>query len=662
MLSFVLTLFLALAPARQENAPVWFPRLESESWEERELAQRRLAAELQTTDAAIVRAALVTGGPETRLRLAHVLSGEDRLFGTAAELAVDANAIVARAGTTALRLAIERFEPYALSEPIPREDLWSALAEHDGAPIDARATVRYELAEIADLLALAQAGSPRIVLDSVGATSTSARRPVEFGAWRELARSAAQRSGGRLVGFGVPREPAPHAVRWLAVLDRATDDADARAGTLVERWCLDFARSGEHAARASAARALCAHGMPPAVAWISRHFRETRDEAALEGLLLAARRGQVNAVLQEPFAREHLWNELERASDLDGARAVHAAIALAGIGLPRGDGASAELRRALANSDPRSPRRAQLALVVLEGWAGARAPDQIGSAIRGLLARADLANGLHFQALRVAARLGIAEPLAGDPGALLLSAHGSGHFDELARLLRGVPNWPPAAWAEDATDPALEIALRTEDVRVALVDAWLARGDVESAARMLARFVTSDPRATERVRDLAATEPRSREAVERAAQVRGLSAQETATWLVACGVATESERRALLLELSTRTPETDVDWLALAELCAGTRGESARARLVAVLREASPEIALAAAQRAVHALRSDLDDPAERAFLQTVRGAIRVERGGPLDRAFRADVWPPPPPRSTRLLRALDRDPARGPR
>ncbi|MCY2961282.1 MAG: hypothetical protein NTY35_14060 [Planctomycetota bacterium] len=661
-MSTFLVLVLGLAPALQESVGDWFPRLEAESWTERELAQRRLAAALAPGDVDRLRAAIVAGGPETRLRLAHVLGDEDRLFGTAADLAVDADDVVARTGLTALRLAIERFEPYAYSVPIPREYLWSALAEHDGALIDARAVPRYAPAEVADLLALAQPASPRIVFDIPGSTSPLARRPVEVGAWRELARNAAQQAGGRLVGFGLRREPSPYAVRWLAVVAQETDEKDLRAGTLVERWCLDFARPGGFAVRAQAARALCAHGIPTAVAWIARRFREQRDDAALDGLLLAARRGNADAVLQEPFARARLWDELERAAHEEGPRGLETAIALGAVGAPGGDGAAAELARALADLTPEDAPRAELALVVLEAWAGPRAPAGMESAVRGLLARAELAPGLRFQALRVAARLGIVEAPASDAAALLRSVHASGHLAELTRLLRGAPGWPPAAWAEDGADPALETVLRAPDVRLALVDGWLAGGGIEPAARVLARLVSSSPRATESLRPLAGSQPRLRAAIERAASLRGLAAEETQTWLVACCVATEKERLARLADLAARMPVSELEWLALAELCAGATGEGARTRLVSNLATPTPDIALLAAVRAVLAIRADLDDAAERAFLQAVRGAVRVERGSPLDRAFRADAWPPPPTATPRALRTLDRDPARGPR
>lgn len=641
------SLLVVLAALAGDPVP-WFARLESAEWAERELAQRRLGAELSPDDARIVRDALVAGGAETRLRLAHVLADEDRLFGVAAELAVDADEHVARAGTTALRLAIDRYEPYASSAPIPRDRLWTALSEHDGAPVDARSPRRFEPDEVADLLVLAQTDAPRIVFDVEPRTSPSARRPVEYGAWREIARGVAQQVGGRLVGYGVEREPAPHAVRWLAVVAR--DAEDERAGELVERWCRAYARAGDEARRSAASSALCAHGLPPAVAWIARRFRATRDGAAFDGLALAARRGRVDAVLQEPFARAHAWDALERGGD--GPRALHAALVLARVGPPADE---AELARALAHLDPSSPARAELTLVVLEGWASARAPRAFVDAVRGLLARADLATALRFQASRVAARLGVAEPLAGDVGEFARAVLAAGHGDEFARLARGAAGWPPDAWADDER---LAPALRDPDVRVVLVDAWLARGAIDPAARAIAQLLASAPRASAGLRAIVA--PDLRAAVERAAN--GLGADERAARLVACGVATDGERANALAAYVARAPASEIEWLALADLCAGATADAARARLLALFAETTPEIALLAASRAVHALRAELDDPAERAFLQAVRGVVRADRGGPLDRAFRADAWPPPPSVRATALRALDRDPSWSPR
>lgn len=681
---FALVVFTASAPlARQESldskVESWFPKLESESWSERELAQRRLAALLQPGDTSLVRTALSAGGPETRLRLAHALADEDRLFGVAAEFAVDADEVVARAGRTALRMAIERFEPPTFDDAIPREDLWLALAETDGIAIDARASVPFRPAEVADLLALAQPSAPRIVHDVPGASVVSARRMVDAGSWREIARGLGSRIDGRLVGFGVRREPAPYAVRWTAVVGRGADESELVAGALVERWCMDFARGAgagaadaraddalaradEVAARVAAARALCAHGMPTAIAWLSRAWREHRDDAALDGLLLAARRGAVPQVLQEDFARTALWSDLENRADTP--RALHAALALARIGPPPREsaGEKAELARALADLDTSDPRRAYFALVALEGWAEPRSPADLHSAVRGLLGRAELPKPLRFQALRVANRLGIQDVPLADPEGIFVAACSSGNIAEFTRIVRGLPNWPPTAWADDVEDATLAGLLRDADVRWLLADAWLARGEVEPAAKVLARLLITTPGASERARLIEHAIPHLREAIESAARSQGLTAIESSTWFVLCGVATADERRVLADELGGRPPASSAEWYALGELCDGATGPATRARLVALASTAEPEAVLDAATRAVRVLRADSDDAGELELLQSVRGVVRADRGGPLDRVFRPEVWPPPEAPPVRLLREFDRDPARGPR
>lgn len=661
---FVATI-LAVLVASGDPSP-WFARLEAATSAERDLAQRRLAGELAPTDAPAIRAALIAGGAETRLRLAHVLGSEERLFGTAAELAVDDAAEVARAASVGLRLAIERFEPFAYGEPLPADELGPALSSQDGFAFDAEAFGAWEPAEIADLLALAQPSAPRIVFLGDGATSPLARTLLRTGGWREFVRAIAQRAGGRFVGFGLRREPGPSLVRWLAVTESREDVGDIRASELVERWCLDFARPGDEARRAAAARSLASHGMPSAMEWLARRFRDQRDDAAFEGLLLAARRGVAPAVLQEPAAREHLWNELERAAELEGKRALHAALALARIGLPTeregniesarnaGSEPNVELARALANLDLARPRRVAHALVVLEGWAEPRGPTEIASAVRGLLAREELASDLRLQTLRVAARAGIVEPLAGDALELARAAARSGRFAELCALLRGVPNWPPDAWA-DATDLGLP-----NDATFAFVEAWIARGQLETAARVLARELARDPESSTRVRAFTVAPDRVRATLELAA--RSTTAEDRAAWFVLCGVATEGERRERLAALLETTPTTAVQWSTLADLAAGPTGENARVRLVALLAGAPPELALRVATRASLALRANLEDDAERDFLQAVRGAVRAQRGSPLDRAFHAKVWPPMATAPTVRLIDFDRDPSRGPR
>jgi len=661
-----------LGPVRvDETAAGWLAHLDGPKWAQRDLAQRRLAGLLTASDEPLVRATLASGSAEARTRIAHVLGGEDRLFGMAADLAVDADEAVARAGRTALRLAVERLEPWAREEPLDRDELRLALAEHSGVPLDAARPGAEPLTalELANRLARAQPGAPPIVFDPTLGRASGPGRERGAEPWPDLARRVAQMAGGRLVGFGPRREPTPAVVRWLAVLPR--ERADSTPGALVVGWCELFARqpsagssSEERETRAAAARALASLGWTPILDWLGRAWLDEDDAAALEGVLLAARRGPSPACIQEPGARTKLWDALDRAPADGGPQRLHVAFALAAAGPPTrpidGGDSDPELMRALAGLDPASPARAYLHLVVLEGWGGPGADRAFDARIRDLLERADLSPALRFQALRVATRAGAKIPplRAADAQALLAHALGARLHDELARLVRGTDGWPPEAWADPTTD-ALLVA---PEVAVILADAWLARGREDAAQRYLARLLDDAEQGPRRVAALLAAHPlsRLRPAVDRAVVGRDASAADMVR--VACRVAYEPERARALEILVARPPSSPEEWSALAALCAGPTGPRAAARLVEVLESAPPSVVVPALLNAVRALRADLDEPGERDLVQNVRGAVRVSPGGPLDAALRPQVWPPPRETPARNLRELDRDPGPGTR
>ncbi|MBL8863759.1 MAG: hypothetical protein JNK02_17350 [Planctomycetes bacterium] len=656
-MSVFLVLALALPLQAPEPVTAWFPRLEAPHWAERERAERRLAALLEPEDAAVIRDALRAGGAETGLRLAQVLGAEDRLFGVAAELALDTDPRVARAAETGLRLALERFEPRAAGPALPRDELWAALAEHDGPALDARAPLSFEPAELADLLAIAAPEAPRIVLERATDADPAARRGLGVGLgvglWREHARSLASRAGGRLVGFGLRREGGPHLVRWLFVAPRDVEEAQLFASELLERWCRTFAADGEPTARAAAARALVAHGLAPAVAWLERRARDARDDAALEGLLLAARRGSAVAALAEPALRAWSWDELERADGGD-ARGLHAALALARLGAPRGAEADAERARALAGLDLARPARAELVLAVLEGWVGPGGWAGADAAVRALLGHGACPHGVRLGALRVARRAGGPAPLVGDAEAFATAALRGGRGAEVLELLVGTPGWPSDAWAarEDLDLPA--------ELEALLVAAWLARGAAEPATARLVRLFEARPAAAAPLG--LALAGRADPALLRAAVQGAGPASAAELRLVAAGIGSEAERGRVLVALLGAPPSSGLEWAALAELCTGPGGELARARLASLLPSVDPELALRAATQAVRALRAALDGAGERQLLQAVRGAVRAERGGPHDRLFAPARWPPAADPLARALLDLDRSPARSPR
>ncbi len=667
----VVCALLSPVPA-DETAASWLAQLDGPTWAQRDLAQRRLAGLLGARDEGLVRAALAAGGTEARVRLAHVLGGEDRLLGMAADLAVDGDEAVARAGRTALRLAIERFEPWARDEPLERDELRAALAEHSGVPLDTARPGAEPLSagELADLLARAQPGAPPIVLAPEVAGAAAPGRERGADPWSDLTRRVALLANGRLLGFGPRREPTPAAVRWLVVVPRELSSADCTPAALVSGWCELFTRdrtphpaTGEESEqRAAAARALAALGWTPILDWLGRAWLDADDAAAFEGVLLAARRGRPPACIQEPAARAKLWDALDRRLESGERRPLHVALALAAAGPPSGATADvdSELARALAGLDPASPARAYMHLVVLEGWGGPGAERAFDSGVRDLLERADISPALRFQALRVASRAGTTIPplRAADAQALLAHALAARLLDELARLLRGAEGWPPEVWADPATDGLL---IATE-VAVVLADAWLARGREDAAQRYLARLLDDAEQGPQRVAALLSVHPlsRLRPAVDRA--VAGRDAGSADMVRVACRVASPPERVRVLEILLARPPASPEEWSAMAALCAGSTGPQATERLVEVLESAPPTVVVPALLNVVRGLRAALDETSEREFVQAVRGAVRSKPGSPLDAALRPQVWPPPRETPARNLRELDRDPGIGSR
>ncbi len=648
---FALLLLAAPVSARAQDAGEWIRRLESPAWAERELAQRRLAGLLTGADRALVRSAFASGGAETRLRLAEVLAGEDRLFGLAAELATDPEPELARAGLASLRLAIERLDPAAREPWLEGDDLRAALLDEEGVPLRASIELvsRVSLQELVALAAAAQSGAPPVAIDPGFADRAARPFGENEGHWPAFVRRAAQTVRGRLVGSGLRREAEPAAVRWLAIVPRERGaEADSVPLELVARWCLDFARAGDDERRAASARALGALRWIPVLDWFGRRW-EHGDAAAFEGLLLAARAG-APACFQGAGARERLWNALE--SGADEPRGLHVALALAAAGPP--PPRSAEAERAARAPDTALPRAACLRLVVLEGWGAAFAP--AAGIARALLADAGLHTGIAYQALRVAAASG--DPpasfhLAGAQSLFALAVLGD--LPEFGALARGMEGWPPEDWA----DPAVPLRFAPAGLVVPVLDGWLAHGRVDEAGRYAAALLADVPDLPERLGALRGVHADAciAEAWERAV-AHGIAAADLPFLRVRAGVATPAGLEAVRRALAERTPASPGEWLALGAACAGPDGAVARARLLALAGALGQEEVLPAAIRAVEALRAAGLDADEREFLRGFRAALSIGPGGQLSAIRLAADLPPRSVLPVRDLSAISRDPS----
>ncbi|MEW6074144.1 MAG: hypothetical protein AB1726_16310 [Planctomycetota bacterium] len=468
-LSLSLSLTAAAAPAADELADRLVELAAPES-AARERAERWLAAHLEPADASRVQAAAASGDAEVRRRLARALGAADRHLGLALSLLGASAPAVREVGREAVLAALGRYDPDLLVPPLVAEDLARALAIQGELRLVevAQVDLAAPLGESLEILGRRPEVAVALVLEPDLPTRPawpSAGEPVlAAGPWWDLVAALAAAHGVGIEAFGLPPErgagrgPGGGFVHFTP----RSEAGRGRAGELLLRWSEAFATSSSVARRAAAARALAASGWPAALAYLEVRWSEG-DEAALEGLLLAAGRGSVALSLLRPSAVRTLVARAE--ADLDGAdpaagdrahRVLYALSAGKAIG-PAGE----ELAPAvLAGWESASPRGRWLRLALLEGMgisgdhgAEARARtrallmDRPGSVPPALLVQA-------LRAWIVLAGEEGEELVLSDPVGLLLAPRDPAETEELVLLLRRARVVPPSSWRPPADLPA----------------------------------------------------------------------------------------------------------------------------------------------------------------------------------------------------------------
>lgn len=463
---------------------------------------------------------------------------------------------------------------------------------------------------------------------------------------------------------------------------------------LVEWTTVVATPTGDPALREAAARALAASRWSTAVGWLARRWLANGDPAALEGTLAALARGAVEPVLVSPEVVRTLLREADTrlAANAQGSQRFAERVARALAALPAVDMHGAPLADAvLAGYGNADPVGRWARLVALEGQGRRHA----GAA---QLARAALADPgtpepllvEALAALRVLAAPSDAAPTIARPRALLAGAEAAGLLEETGRWLarsraaltlgaadvvaleaaadEGAALSLAGPFALDAALVHLMAVHRADDA--AAVTAWgptLARtlADPVRRARFaaLAReahgsglFPGDDPAAfVTLVRDAVG----ARDAITQPA---------FGAWLADAGLATATQRSALLAAARGRRDTAPAEALALA------------AGLVA-----DPELGAEAREllRAVIVGRIDLDDPGARSDLpfpevrrslvraarlllaarleleaEELFGAIRTRAGRgwrELASLLYGIDWPPPPEPRFRDVDALER-------
>ncbi len=519
----LLALVLALLGARavQGDLAGALERLGAPSALERARAQAWIGLHARREDFPRLAAAARAADAEGRGRLARALATDDRHVGLAVLFALESAPELAAIGRGALEDAALRWSEELARTPLTGVELERRLARlaKRGAGAPFLLDLARPLETGVGLLRRRGGLSAGLVLDpDVGPRPpdpAALERPFG-GAWDRVLLALARDNGVALEGFGLEDldQPAPAARRWLRLAPLRGAGRETGAALLV-RWCLRVAEPGDLERRRAAARALAACGWPAAVAWLEELWRERADEAALEGLVLAASVGRVAPALA---SEQGLRALRERA-----ARALAEAV-------PGPAGADAverasELVHAAGALGCLDARGAPLAPVLLEGW------DACGARERWWrLAVLELAGCASGAEARCEALLRELLDAPGTPAAVRFQALAAWCALEPALVPLDAGGAPPALAGRDALvaaarrpDRAAELLAFLERAGVAADEAWRAP-DAEGAALAAAWQLAGE-----------ALEPAARSLVQAVAGGAGERARELLDGLVGRG-------------------------------------------------------------------------------------------------------------------------------
>lgn len=647
-----------------DDVRAWLDRLRADSAAERARAQRWLGRHLAEADLDLVRAAAATGDAEVRQRLALALADDDKHVSIAAQLAASGDASAAEVGRSALVESIARWSPGWTKPSLPREETLAKLAE-SLQPLDAPVVAidprvdekRLDLAleELARLVP----GAPQLVLDPAWAR-TGAPRDSSSPRWPSTEiEGTFERVLGELLtlhqadaeGFDPPGAEGELSRPWIRVR-RPLSTTHSSAADQVAAWCEGLLREPDPSRRAACARAIASTGWPAGIAWLEARWRAGSDDAALDGVLLAAGRGLVAPSLARVEVQGALYRSLRAAAVGERADPARADAIARAIGAAGPLGPAGEDLALLAVQDllALSPREQWLRLVAVEGMrpVSADAPRSIDA----LLAAPGTPPAVAFQALRACSAIrgaNLPAPSVRDAPAILAWADTAGRADECARLLAslGVPP-PSGARGPTRSFAELEWTVATGDASAAAglllaLAAPVVHGGIglEALARPMRSWV------------LRGTGARLEAAIAAARAIEGADADRLDRLALLSGAAS-ADLRARLRALAMTPPSSREDLLCVAALAAAPGGDDARRVLVrSVTTYALLDDVVAALDLALSLLRAARDDLAERDLIQSVR---RVARDGPPELRLRFLVGTWPVEERKEVLRGRDSD------
>ncbi len=655
------------APA---NTAAALEQLKSARAAERTAAQLFLARNLADGDLERVRAAAEAGDPETRRRLELAIADDDARISLAVALAADRGEGASEVGHGALEERLARWCPGWTRNGLPRDETAIRLGSKPlrAVRFDPRTEdKRLDLA-LDQFLRVAPGGVPLVldpdlaISDHPRETSSTIEAPF-VRALLELVRVHRADFEGFAIGSGDgPPDSSPDggpdaradggvesgepARPWIRVR-RAVAGPTRPGSDWIVDWCVGVLSDPAPLRRAACARAVAGTGWPGGIAWLEQRAFAGKDDAALEGVLLAAGRGQVAPSLERPEIVRDLLARLrdcarpESKADASRADAIARALGSAGPIGTKGEDLAALAAEGL---DKLPPREAWSRLAILEGMRASSPPAK--SAIDALLAAADVPPPLRFQALRArAATDSGTRPARVEKAADALAwAASAGADRECARLLVALGAPPPPPASDRKADAARLPRLRLAELEWSLFGG----GPEASAARIVA--LAADPSAgglgvealadRSRVWVRQGAGPRFEKALAAARALPGSDAARLDRLAILSGSA-DASLRASWIEAHAKAPSGRADLLALGALASGRSGDAARKAIVAALGSNDGlDDAFDAAALAIDGLWCALEDENALGFARAVAEA--AGNGSKELRAkLRASGWPP---------------------
>lgn len=560
-------------------------RLASSRALDRESAQRWLAVHLQPADQRLLADFARDGDAETRRRLVRALSGADRHLELILLLCDDTGQPARNLGREALTELVLAWVPGLADQPFSVDEVMESKAESAAQiyALDARhETLAERLERIARFTDLTV---PLVMTPELIAEDVATLRPALVGTALELLTAMVQSGGLSLAGVGRSEDERGPAV---LVFDRRGRARQESGFQRIEKWCLDVRRAGPESRAASLA--LASSGWPAALAWLESRALQSSSvkgrEAALEGLLAAARQGLVSPGLTRIDTRRMLIERgdawLAAADAADQRRGAGVARALAELGPrdPDGEDCGALL---LENWPLNAPETVHwLRLVALEGQRSSDA--RLSARAAAIAAESAYSPSLRIQALRaLAASGGERVQLTDAPALQRLRTHAAarGGEGELLDLL-GAVALPPGPLLYAAAN-------RSADPRTApFIASWALYTGDETAAVGLMRDAALKGIADEAQFELW---------LEVARDARRLSGAESARRFVDESLELDetSLARDLIARAALATPEEQKEWaqalaardelrgrdlLTLGALAAGPSSSTVKDRLI----------------------------------------------------------------------------------